>query len=146
MAATGAETLKSTVEQFTTAGNQAFKDSVEKSLGALSDFNSDSKKNLEAVVASLTAATKGAETLGAQMMAYSKKSFEDQVAAAKSLTGAKSVQEVVELQTSFAKTALEGYIAELNKASEIVASSVKDSFSPINERVTAFVEKMQAAR
>ena len=50
MAATGAETLKSTVEQFTTAGNQAFKDSVEKSMAALGEANANSKKNLEAVV------------------------------------------------------------------------------------------------
>jgi phasin family protein len=146
MAAKGAETLKSTVEQFTTAGNQAFKDSIEKSLTSLSEANVHSKKNLEAVVASVTAATKGAEALGAQAMAYSKKAVEDQVAAAKSLAGAKSVQEVVELQTSYAKFALEAYIAEMNKASETVAASVKESFLPINERITAFVEKIQAAR
>ena len=145
MAAKGAETLKSTVEQFTTAGNQAFKDSIEKSLSSLSEANAHSKKNLEAVVASVTAATKGAEALGAQAMAYSKKAVEDQVAAAKNLAGAKSVQEVVELQTSYAKFALESYIAEMNKASETVAASVKESFQPLNERVTAFVEKIQAA-
>ena len=145
MAAKGAETLKSTVEQFTTAGNQAFKDSIEKSLSSLSEANAHSKKNLEAVVASVTAATKGAEALGAQAMAYSKKALEDQVAAAKNLAGAKSVQEVVELQTSYAKFALESYIAEMNKASETVAASVKESFQPLNERVTAFVEKIQAA-
>jgi phasin family protein len=145
MAAQGAETLKSTVEQFTTAGNLAFKDSIEKSLGALSEANAHSKKNLEAVVASVTAATKGAEALGAQAMAYSKQAVEDQVAAAKTLAGAKSVQEVVELQTSYAKFAMEAYIAQMNKASETVAASVKESFQPINERITAFVEKMQAA-
>ena len=145
MAAKGAETLKSTVEQFTTAGNQAFKDSIEKSLSSLSEANAHSKKNLEAVVASVTAATKGAEALGAQAMAYSKKAVEDQVAAAKNLAGAKSVQEVVELQTSYAKFAMESYIAEMNKASETVAASVKESFQPLNERVTAFVEKIQAA-
>ena len=145
MAAKGAEALKSTVEQFTTAGNQAFKDSIEKSLSTLSEANAHSKKNLEAVVASVTAATKGAEALGAQAMAYSKKAVEDQVAAAKNLAGAKSVQEVVELQTSYAKFALESYIAEMNKASETVAASVKESFQPLNERVTAFVEKIQAA-
>ena len=145
MAATGAETFKSTVEQFTTAGNQAFKDSIEKSLGALGEVNANSKKNLEAVVASATAATKGAEALGAQAMAYSKKAMEDHVAAAKSLTGAKSVQEVVELQTAYAKTALETYIAEMTKASETVSASVKECFQPLNERVTAFVEKIQAA-
>ena len=146
MAATGAETLKSTVDQFTTAGNQAFKDSIEKSLSALGEVNANSKKNLEAVVASVTAATKGAEALGAQAMAYSKKAMEDQVAAAKSLTTAKSVQEVVELQTAYAKSAFEAYIAEMTKASETVSASVKQSFQPINERVTAFVEKFQGAR
>jgi phasin family protein len=145
MAAKGAETMKSTVEQFTTAGNQAFKDSIEKSLSAFTEVNVYSKKNLEAVVASLTAATKGAEALGAQAMAYSKKSLEDQVAATRSLTSAKSVQEVVELQTAFAKTALETYLAQVNKASETVAASVKESFQPINERVTAFVERFQTA-
>ena len=146
MAATGADTLKTTVEQFTTAGNQTFKDSIEKSLSALGEMNTHSKKNLEAVVASVTAATKGAEALGAQAMAFSKKSLEDQAAAARSLTSAKSVQEVVELQTAWAKSALEAYIAEMNKASETVAASVKESFQPINERVTAFVERIQAAR
>ena len=140
-----AQTIKSTVDQFTTAGNQAFKDSVEKSLATLGEINSHSKKNLEAVVASVTADTKGAETLGAQTMAYSKKSMEDQVAAAKSLAGAKSVQEAVELQTAFAKSWMEAYMAQMNKASEIVAASMKESFLPINERVTALVEKVQGA-
>ena len=145
MAAKGAETIKSTVDQFTTAGNQAFKDSIEKSLSALTEVNIYSKKNLEAVVASVTAATKGAEALGAQAMAYSKRSLEDQVAATKSLTSAKSVQEVVELQTAFAKQSLEIYLAEVNKASETVAASVKECFQPLNERVTAFVERFQTA-
>ncbi|HWA61065.1 MAG TPA: TIGR01841 family phasin [Caulobacteraceae bacterium] len=144
--ATGAETLKTTVEQFTTAGNKAFKDSVEKSLATLGEVNTHSKKNLEAVVASVTAATKGVEALGAHAMAYSKKSMDDNVAAAKTLAAAKSVQEVVELQTAYAKTAFETYMAEMNKMTEIVAASFKDSLSPINERVTALVERVQAAR
>ena len=141
-----AETVKNTVEQFSTASNAAFKDGVEKSLAALAEANTHSKKNLEAVVASVTAATKGAEALGAQAMAFSKKSFEDQVVAAKSLASAKSVQEVVELQTAFAKTALESYMAEVGRMSETVSTSVKDSMKPLNERMTAMVEKMQAAR
>ncbi len=144
--ATGAETLKTTVEQFTTAGNQAFKDNVEKSLATLNEVNAYSKKNLEAVVASVTAATKGAEALGAQVMAFSKKSMEDQVAAAKALAGAKSVQEAVELQTAWVKAAMEGYMAEASKMGEVVAASVKDAVKPLNERVTATVEKLQAAK
>ena len=141
-----AETAKSTVEQFTTATNVAFKDSVEKGLAALNEMNTYSKKNLEAVVASATASAKGAEALGAQAMAFSKAIFETQVSAAKSLAGAKSVQEVVELQTAFAKNALETYMSEFGKMSETVSASVKESMKPLNERVTAVVEKFQAVR
>mgnify|MGYP001549811281 CR=1 FL=1 len=141
-----AETLKATVEQFTVAGNQAFKDQVEKNLAGLNELNAHSKKNLEAVVASVTAATKGVESLGAQYMAYSKAAIEGQVAAAKALSAAKSVQEAVELQTSWAKSALELYMAEVGKMGETVAATVKDSFKPINERVTASVEKLQSVK
>jgi phasin family protein len=119
-----AETVKNTVEQFTAASNVAFKDGVEKTL----------------------AATKGAEALGAQAMSFSKTAFENQVTAAKTLAGAKSVQEVVELQTTFAKSALEAYMAQVGVMSETVSASVKDSMKPLNERVTAMVERLQAAR
>jgi phasin family protein len=144
--ATGAETLKAATEKYSAAGTQAFKDAVEKSLTALNDLNTHSKSNLEAVVASVTAATKGAETLGAETLAYSKKTLEDNVAAAKSLTGARSVQEAVELQTTWAKSAMEAYIAQMTKASEIVAASVKETMTPLNARVSAAVEAFQAAR
>lgn len=141
-----AETVKSTVEQFTAATNTAFKDNVEKSLAALNEANAVSKRNLEAVIASVAAATKGAEELGAQAIAFSKSAFENQVTAAKSFSTAKSVQEVVELQTAFAKSAMEAYMAEVGKMSEIVSSSAKESLKPLNERVTAVVEKVQSAR
>lgn len=142
----GADTVRTTVDQFTTAGNQAFKDGVEKSLTALNEVNAQGKRNMEAVTASVTAAAKGAEALGAQVVAYSKKAFEDQVAQAKALASARSVQEVVELQTAYAKVAMEGYIAEMNRASETVSAAVKDSLRPLNERATSVVEQFQAAR
>jgi phasin family protein len=141
-----AAAVKNTAEQFTAAGNKAFKDSIEKSMSALGEMNTYSQKNLEAVAASVSAAAKGAEALGARAVAYSRKSMEDQVIAAKSLAGAKSLQEAVELQTAFAKSAFETYVAEVNKMGETVAASMKESLSPINERVTALVERVQAAR
>ena len=134
-----------TVENFAANGATAFKDTVEKSIAALSELNTHSKKNLEAVVASVTAASKGAESLGARAIAYSKKSVEDQVAAAKTLAGAKSVQEVVELQSTFAKSAFEAYVAEVNKMAEAVSASMKEAMMPINERVTAMVERVQSS-
>ena len=144
--ATAAETAKATAERFAETGNQAFKESVEKSLAAMADLNAHSKRNLEAVVASVTAATKGAESLGAQVTAYSKKAAEDHMAATKTLTSAKSLQEAVEFQTAYAKSFLDAYLAEMNRWSDTVSGSVKESLRPINERVSAVVEQFQTAR
>ena len=139
------ETTKSAQDYFH-ASNTAFKEGIEKSIAAMYEMNAHSKKNLEAMMASMTAATKGAETVGARAIAFSKKSVEDQIAASKALAGAKSVQEVVELQTAFAKTAFEAMVAEVNEIAGAVSGSVKEAMTPINERVTAMVERVQAVR
>ncbi|MGC1303805.1 MAG: TIGR01841 family phasin [Caulobacteraceae bacterium] len=130
----------------TAIGDQALREGMDKSLNTLNELNAQSKRNLEAVVASVTAATKGAEALSAQAMAYTKKAVEGQVEQARALTGARSVQEVVELQTTYAKSALESYVAELNRLSETLSGAVKESFRPLNERATAVVETLQAVR
>lgn len=141
-----AEAAKATVDQITNAANAAFKDGVEKTLAALTEANTHSKKNLEAVVASVSAAARGAEALGAQAVTYSKSTFESQVNAAKALATAKNPQEVFELQTTFAKGAFEAYISELGRMSETFAASFKESFKPLNERVSDVVGRMQAPR
>jgi phasin family protein len=141
-----AEKAKVAADQFTTAGAKAFREGVEKSLAGLNDLNAQSKQNLEALVASATATAKGAESLGAQALAYSKSAMENHVEAAKALSSARSVQEAIELQTAYAKSAIETYMAEMNKASETFSATVKGAFRPLNERATAVIETMQAAR
>jgi phasin family protein len=140
------DAAKASVEQMTHAANTAFKDGVEKSLAALAEANTHSKKNLEAVVASVSAAAKGAEALGAQAVAYSKSAFETQVNAAKTLAAAKTPQELFELQTAYAKSAFETYVGEMGRMSETFSASFKESLKPLNERVSDVVGKFQAVR
>ena len=123
----------------------------------MADTAETTKKTVENATAKAQAQAEKIQAAGAQAVregmaltkqaaAYSRKSWEDGVAAAQQLTQARSVQEMIELQTSFTKSAIELYVAEMNKAAEVMTASVKDSFKPINERVTASVEKFQAAR
>ena len=162
--ADAAETVKKTVEQATAtakvqgeqfkaqaekaqaAGTQALRDGLEKTSASIAELSAHSKQNLEALTASAAAAQKGAETLSAQALSYGKTSWENGVAAAQTISQARSIQELIELQTNFAKSAVETYLSEVTKATETLTGSVKDSFKPINERVTASVEKFQAAR
>ena len=155
--ADSAETVKKTVEQATAtakiqaekvqaAGAQAMREGMEKTTASLAQLSAESKSNLEALTASATAAQKGAEALSAQALSYGKTSWENATAAAQTIAKARSVQELLELQTSYAKSAMEVYVSEVSKMTETLTASVKDSFKPINERVTASVEKFQAAR
>ncbi|QBX38347.1 phasin family protein [Brevundimonas sp. S30B] len=141
-----ASKTKAQAEQFQAAGAQAFREGVDKSVAGFSELNAQSKRNLEAMVESASAAQKGAEALSQQALAFSKKSWEDNMAAAQSMATARSIQELVELQTSWAKSASEAYLSEMTRMTETLTASVKDSFKPINERVTASVETLQAAR
>jgi phasin family protein len=155
--ADSAETVKKSVEQATAtakvqgekmqaAGTQALREGMEKTSASLAEMSAQSKQNLEALTASATAAQKGAEALSAQALSYTKSSWEQSVAAAQTIAQARSVQEMIELQTNFAKSAMETYLSEVTKMTETLTGSVKESFKPINERVTATVEKFQAAR
>ena len=55
-------------------------------------------------------AAKAAEGIGTEISAYSKKSFEDGVAAAQDFASAKTLTELFEKQTSYAQTAFEGFV------------------------------------
>ena len=145
-ASSAAAKAKAQAETFQAAGAKAFREGIDKSVASMGEMNAHGKKNLDALVESAAVAQKGAEALSQQAMGFAKASWEDGVAASKDLSGARSVQEFFELQTTWAKKAMERYVAELSKTNEIVTTTVKDSFKPINERVTASVETFQASR
>lgn len=151
------ETAKKTVEQNTAAakvqaekvqaaGAKAMREGLDKTTASMTELNAQSKDNMEAIAASAAAAQKGAEALSKQALDFSKTSWEQGVAAAQTMSQARSVQELIELQTNYTKSAMETYMSEVSKMTEIMTVSVKDSFKPINERMTASVEKFQAAR
>ncbi|QTN19011.1 TIGR01841 family phasin [Brevundimonas sp. AJA228-03] len=155
--ADSAETIKKTVETATTTakaqaekiqatGTQALRETLDKTSASIAELSAHSKQNLEALTASATAAQKGVEALSSQALSYSKSSWENGVAAAQTIAKARSVQELIELQTNYAKSAMETYLSEVTKMTETLTGSVKESFKPINERVTATVETFQAAR
>ena len=144
--AAGAQTMKANFDRAASAGDHAFKDASDKSLAALNELNAQSKRNFEAMIASVTAATKGAETLSAQAVSYAKTAMEGQVEHVRALSSVRSLQEAMELQSSYAKAAVESYVAEMNKVGETLTAAMKDTFKPLNTRATEAVETMQSVR
>ena len=145
-AMTASKTAKDTLDTMTAASNDAIKDGFEKSLNAVTEFSAFQKETVDAVIASTTSAAKSLEELNAAAVAFAKKSMEDSVAAAKSMAGAKSVQELIEIQSDYTKSSLDAFLAEMNKSSDLMSSMFKDSFKPLNDRFSAAVELMQSQR
>ena len=135
-----------TFEKFSAASNKAFKDGFEKAAAAFGEFNAFSKDNVDAFVASASTAGKSAEKINAEVAAYAKQTLETGVETAKKAATVKSMQELVELQSDYAKSSFETYVGEMTKLTDMCASSVKDAFKPLNKRVSAAVELMQTAR
>ncbi len=133
-------------EKISAASNKAVKDGFEKAVASMGDFNSFSKENVEAVVESFTTAGKGFEAINANVASFTKQQVEDSVSVAKKFASVKSIQEMFEVQSDFAKSAMDAYIGEMNKTADLYAKAVKDAAKPINKRVSATVEMFQAQR
>jgi phasin family protein len=135
--ATTAQSTKAAADQAAEFGYDTFKTTVDRSIAAFDGIAVNSKLNLEALADSASVAAEAAQTMGAQAAAYGKKAMEDHLATAKKLATAKSVQEAFDIQTGYAKFAVETYMAELSRWSDSFTASVQRSMKPINDRVAA---------
>ena len=134
------------VEEITIDAQKTMEEGVQKMTKGIEHVSAFGQENVEAVVTSSKIAAKAAETLGAEIAAFSKKSYKDSMAAAKDLTACKSVSEFFEKQTAFGKTSIEGFVAEATKLNEMYAAAAKEAFAPLNARVTAAVETVKDFR
>jgi phasin family protein len=144
-AKTAAEFDTNTAEHTFHAGADAIKAGFDKAIAGYDSVVNYNKDTAEALIKSATVAGKGAETLNNEIYAYAKQSMEDSLAAGKAFISAKSVHEAIEIQTGFAKTAFESYVAELTKFNKLFTATAKDSFAPLEGRAQAWVNLVQTS-
>jgi len=88
------------------------------------------KDNVEATMRSFGVASKGLQAIAAEVTNYSKKSFEDGTAAVERLMGAKTLENAIEVQSEYAKTAYEGFVAQATKLGELYSDIAKEAYKP----------------
>lgn len=132
------------VEEFAADAQKTMTEGMEKMTKGIEEVTSFSQDNMDAVVKSSEIAAKAAEGIGSEVTAYSKKAFEDSVAAAQDLASAKNLTELMEKQTAFAQSAFEGFMAQATKMNEIYMSAAKEITAPLNSRVTAAAESVKS--
>src|SRR6516162_4978352 len=77
------------------------------------------KDGFDATVRSFGEMSNSFQAIATEVADYSKKTFEDGTRAFEQLIGAKSVAQVIQIQSQYAKQAYETYVAEMPKLGEI---------------------------
>ena len=134
------------LEAMASVGNESVKENFEKMTKGFSELSAFNKETVEALVSAASAATKSAEALSTETVSFSKQSFEDAAAAAKAAMTSRSMQELLEINADFTKSAFDSYMGQMNKVSDMMIAATKDTTEPLTERFTAFVELCQSYR
>src|SRR5882757_9757798 len=102
------------------------------------DIQQYGKEHLETVVASATTLQNGIQTIATAYGDYTKKSFEDTKSFVEKLSGVKSLDKAIEVQTEFAKSAYETFVAESQKIAGLYTDLAKQTFKPFEGMVAKF--------
>jgi hypothetical protein len=105
------------------------------------EFQNYGKEQFDAAVASAGTATKGMQAIATAYTDYAKKSFEEGSAYFEKLAGVRSLDKALELQTDYAKSAYETFMAETAKIGELYKDLYKETYKPFE----GFMPKMPKA-
>lgn len=131
-------------QDFWTEGFEKAKDQWTQALSGAPELPEFHKDNLDALVASATAASDGIEKITNEAMAFQQKSFENGVAIANQTMGTTSVQEVLEIQGAYAKTAFEAYASHMGKLGELWGEGARASLAPLSGRFGNLFEGLRS--
>jgi hypothetical protein len=105
----------------------------------IEDVQKMSKDNMDATMKSLGMMSKASQAIAAEVADYSKKSFEDGTKVMEKLLGAKSIDKAMEIQTDYAKTAYEGFVAQATKMGALFTDLAKETYKPFESYVAKTV-------
>ena len=103
------------------------------------DIQQYGKEHLETVVASATTLQNGIQAIAVAYGDYTKKSFEDTKSLVEKLSGVKSLDKALEVQTEYAKSAYETLVAESQKIAGLYTDLAKQTFKPYEGLIAKFV-------
>ena len=96
----------------------------------LEDMQKFGKDNADASLKSFGVLSKNFQAIAVEVADYSKKAFEEGAAATEKLIGAKSLDKVIEVQTSYLKSAYEGFVSQSAKLGELYAGLAQETYKP----------------
>ncbi|NKB60071.1 MAG: TIGR01841 family phasin [Alphaproteobacteria bacterium] len=147
--AAGKQTIEQAVKASTENYEQAIamsKEQVENASNAVfrgyDDFATMNKLGVEAFLKAGNIWAKGYEDLGKAYVSFAQESAERGTEVAKAVMKAKTLQDVIDVQTDFAKQRFDHMVAEGTKMSELSAKVATEAMQPLQKQFDSAVSKM----
>ncbi|MFZ1812981.1 MAG: phasin family protein [Rhizobiaceae bacterium] len=88
------------------------------------------QENMDLAMKSLNAVSKGFQEIAKEAADYAKSSFDNSSAVAEKLMAVKSPEKAFEIQSEFAKSAYETFVAQATRMGELYVGVAKEAYKP----------------
>ncbi len=95
------------------------------------DMQKVAKDNMDAAAKAFGSFTKNAQTVSSEAADYSKKAYEANTAHMEKLFAVKTLDKAIELNTEFAKSSYEGFVAQTTKLGTLFSDFSKEAMKPV---------------
>ena len=100
------------------------------------DMQKLSQQNMDATMKMFGEWNKSWQAIAAEMSDYTKRSFEDGASTMEKLMSVKSMEQAMEIQTSYAKRAYDDYMQQMTKIGGMYANMAKDAYKPMEKAMS----------
>lgn len=101
------------------------------------DFQKMGQVNMDSALKVFGEWNKGWQAIASEMGDYSKRSFEDGSATFEKLMGAKSLEQAIEIQSTYAKRCYDDYMQQMSKLGAMYADLAKEAARPMERLMQA---------
>lgn len=116
-----------------------------KTMKYMEDALSFNRANLAAAMEAARIFANGLQNISKQVTATTQASIEESVATMKAIAGVKSAKEVIDLQTSFARTMIEKTVAESGTLTDASMRLTEQAIAPLTARLSLAVRTFSNA-
>lgn len=137
--------VNETVEAAVAMGKEKVEEIQDTYAKAYEDFAKYSQDAMQVYVKAGGIFAKGAEDIGKAYFDFAKVTAESGVEVTKAVLAAKTLNDVVDVQSDYAKETFDKFVAEGTKISELSLKVANETFAPIKKQVQTTVEKAMKA-
>ena len=134
------ETLQKNFDQAIEMSKGNFEKQTQSVMKSYDEINKLAQANYEAMNKSLGLFSKGFEEVSKAWAAFTQSSIDATVAYSKDAMAAKTVNELVDMNSTFSKAQLDAFVSESAKISEMTVKTTNEAIAPLKARVEKTVE------